>query len=81
MVISPLYARAAAPNIEALRRGLHDLGLDEERDFTFALRFLDGNLALAPAVAAEKWRRFGQPSTACGIKRYLRRAQLAALLS
>jgi putative ABC transport system substrate-binding protein len=52
-VISPLSARAAAPNIEALRRGLHDLGLDEERDFTFALRFLDGNIALAPVVAAE----------------------------
>ena len=52
-VISPLSARAAAPNIEALRSGLHDLGLDEERDFTFALRFLDGNVALAPVVAAE----------------------------
>jgi putative ABC transport system substrate-binding protein len=52
-VISPLSARAADPNIEALRRGLHDLGLDEGRDFTFALRFLDGNMALAPAVAAE----------------------------
>jgi putative ABC transport system substrate-binding protein len=52
-VISPLSARAAAPNVEALRQGLHDLGLDEERDFTFALRFLDGNIALAPVVAAE----------------------------
>src|ERR1700694_4451314 len=51
-VISPLSAGAAAPNIDALRHGLHDLGLDEGRDFTFALRFLDGNLALAPAVAA-----------------------------
>jgi putative ABC transport system substrate-binding protein len=52
-VISPLSARAAAPNIEALRQGLHDLGFDEERDFTFAQRFLDGNIALAPIVAAE----------------------------
>jgi putative ABC transport system substrate-binding protein len=52
-VISPLSAQAAAPNVEALRRGLHDLGLDEERDFTFALRFLDGNIALAPVMAAE----------------------------
>ena len=52
-MISPLSARAAAPNIEALRQGLRDLGFDEERDFTFALRFLDGNMALAPAVAAE----------------------------
>jgi hypothetical protein len=33
-VISPLSAQAAAPNVEALRQGLHDLGLDEERDFT-----------------------------------------------
>jgi putative ABC transport system substrate-binding protein len=53
VVISPLSARAAAPNIVALRQGLRDLGFDEERDFTFALRFLDGNMALAPAVATE----------------------------
>ncbi len=52
-VISPLSAQAAAPNIEALRQGLHNLGLDEDRDFTFALRFLDGNFALAPTAAAE----------------------------
>jgi putative ABC transport system substrate-binding protein len=52
-VLSPLSAQAAAANIEAFRQGLHDLGLDEGRDFTFALRFLDGNMALAPAVAAE----------------------------
>lgn len=52
-VISPLSARAAAPNIEALRQGLHDLGFDEGRDFTFVLRFLDGNMALAPDVAVE----------------------------
>jgi hypothetical protein len=36
-VISPLSAPAAAPNIEALRQGLHYLGFDEERDFTFVL--------------------------------------------
>jgi putative ABC transport system substrate-binding protein len=49
-VISPLSAQAAVPNIEALRQGLHDLSLDEARDFTFALRFFDGNIALAPTM-------------------------------
>jgi hypothetical protein len=29
---------------------LHDLSLDEARDFTFALRFFDGNIALAPTM-------------------------------
>jgi putative tryptophan/tyrosine transport system substrate-binding protein len=52
-VISPLSAQAAAANIGALREGLHDLGFDEGPDFMFALRFLDGNMALAPIVASE----------------------------
>jgi putative tryptophan/tyrosine transport system substrate-binding protein len=52
-VLSPLSAHAAAPNVEALRQGLHDLGYDEGRNFTFVLRFFDGNFASAPAMAAE----------------------------
>ncbi len=52
-VLSPLSAQAAAANIGALREGLRDLGFDEGRDFTLALRFLDGNFALAPVMAAE----------------------------
>ena len=52
-VLSPISAKAAAANIDALRRGLHDLGYDETRDFDFALRFLGGNLSLAPEFVAE----------------------------
>jgi putative tryptophan/tyrosine transport system substrate-binding protein len=52
-LLSPLSAQAAAPNVEALRQGLLDLGYEEGRNFTFALRFFDGNFALAAAMAAE----------------------------
>jgi hypothetical protein len=36
---------------------------------------------IAPFCSSLKRRRFDRPSTACGVKRYLRRAQLAALLN
>ena len=52
-LLSPLSAQAAAPNVEALRQGLLDLGYEEGRNFTFALRFFDGNFALAATMAAE----------------------------
>ena len=40
---------AVARNIDALRGGLHDLAYDEGRNFDFALRYLDGDMAKAAA--------------------------------
>jgi putative ABC transport system substrate-binding protein len=52
-VLSPLSARAAAPNVEALRQGLHDLGYAEGRNLAFALRFANGDSGAATAMATE----------------------------
>jgi putative ABC transport system substrate-binding protein len=52
-VLAPISAVAAARNIEALRKGLRDLGYSEERDLTLELRYADGAIERFPSLAAE----------------------------
>ena len=42
-----------AANLEALRRGLRDLGYVEGRDFTLETRFAEGQVERSPELAAE----------------------------
>jgi putative ABC transport system substrate-binding protein len=55
--LSPLSAGTDAPNLEAFRKGLRDLGWVEDRDFTLEARFADGNPDRLPELAVELARR------------------------
>jgi putative ABC transport system substrate-binding protein len=52
-VLSPTSSAAAARNIDALRRGLRDLGYSDRRDITLELRFADGAIERLGELAAE----------------------------
>ena len=52
-VLSPQLAATAAPNIEAFRSGLHDLGYVEGRNIVIDLRYAEGDLGRMPKLAAE----------------------------
>ncbi len=52
-VLSPQSAATAAPNIEAFRSGLHDLGYVEGRNIVIDLRYAEGDLGRMPKLAAE----------------------------
>jgi putative ABC transport system substrate-binding protein len=52
-VLSPQSAATAAPNIEAFRSGLHDLGYVEGRNIVIDLRYAEGDLGRLPKLAAE----------------------------
>jgi putative tryptophan/tyrosine transport system substrate-binding protein len=52
-VLSPQLAATAAPNIEAFRSGLHDLGYVEGRNIVVDLRYAEGDLGRMPKLAAE----------------------------
>ena len=51
--LSPLSASEAAPNLEALRRGLRDLGWIEGRNIVIENRFAEGRHDRLPELAAE----------------------------
>jgi putative tryptophan/tyrosine transport system substrate-binding protein len=51
--LSPLSAEADARNLDALRKGLHDLGWVEGRSFALETRFADGIADRLPALAAQ----------------------------
>lgn len=50
--LSPLSAASDAPNLEAFRRGLRDLGWVEGKDFALVTRFADGKHERLPELAA-----------------------------
>ena len=52
-LLMPVSAAIAAPNVEAFRRGLNDLGYIEGRSITFEYRYADGRDDLHPSLAAE----------------------------
>jgi putative tryptophan/tyrosine transport system substrate-binding protein len=52
-VLSPQSAATAAPNIEAFRSGLHNLGYVEGRNIVIDLRYAEGDLGRMPKLAAE----------------------------
>ena len=52
-ILSPQSAATWAPNLEALRTGLRDLGYIEGRNIWLEFRYADGNLERLPALAAE----------------------------
>jgi putative ABC transport system substrate-binding protein len=52
-VLSPISSAAAVRNVEALRRGLRDLGYSEDRNITLDLRYADGAIERLPKLAAE----------------------------
>jgi putative ABC transport system substrate-binding protein len=55
--LSPLSAEADAPNLEAFRKGLRDLGWVEGRSFILETRFADGKPDQLPGLAAELVRQ------------------------
>jgi hypothetical protein len=52
-LLSPLSPATAARNVEAFRKGLHDLGYVEGRNIVLELRFAEGIQARLPQLAAE----------------------------
>lgn len=52
-VLSPITKAAAAPNVEALRDGLRELGYTEGRNIKLEIRYADGDIARLPQLAAE----------------------------
>jgi len=52
-LLNPLSLAAAAPNIEAFRSGLQDLGYFEGRNYTLEFRFADGQVERLPKLATE----------------------------
>jgi putative ABC transport system substrate-binding protein len=52
-ILSPLSASAFAPNDQALRRGLSELGWVEGRNFVIATRYAEGRYDRLPGLAAE----------------------------
>ena len=52
-LLNPLSLAAAAPNVEAFRSGLQDLGYFEGRNYTLEFRFADGRVERLPKLAAE----------------------------
>ena len=52
-ILSPQSAATAAPNVEALRSGLHDLGYLEGRNIAIDLRYANGDLGRISKLAAE----------------------------
>ena len=55
--LAPLSAEAAAPNVEAFRRGLRDLGWVEGRDFVIETRVADGKAERLPELAEQLVRQ------------------------
>jgi putative ABC transport system substrate-binding protein len=55
--LSALSAEADAPNLEAFRKGLRDLGWVEGRSFILETRFADGKPDQLPGLAAELVRQ------------------------
>jgi putative ABC transport system substrate-binding protein len=55
--LSPLSAATDAPNLDAFRRGLRELGWVDGRTFTIEARFADGKAERLPALAAELVRQ------------------------
>jgi putative tryptophan/tyrosine transport system substrate-binding protein len=51
--LSPNSAESDAPGLDALRKGLHDLGWVEGQDFAIEARFAEGNPERLPALAAQ----------------------------
>lgn len=51
--LSPLSAETDAPNLEAFRKGLRDLGWVEGRHLTIESRFADGKVDRFPGLATE----------------------------
>ena len=52
-VLSPQSAASAAPNVEAFRSGLHDLGYVEGRNVVIDLRYAEGDLGRMSKLATE----------------------------
>jgi putative tryptophan/tyrosine transport system substrate-binding protein len=52
-ILSPQSAATAAPNVEAFRSGLHDLGYVEGRNIAIDLRYANGDLGRMSELAAE----------------------------
>jgi putative ABC transport system substrate-binding protein len=52
-LLNPLSLAAAAPNVEAFRSGLQDLGYFEGRNYTLEFRFAGGQVERLPKLAAE----------------------------
>jgi len=52
-VLSPQSAATAAPNVEAFRSGLHDLGYVEGRNVVIDLRYAEGDLGRMSKLATE----------------------------
>jgi putative tryptophan/tyrosine transport system substrate-binding protein len=52
-ILSPQSAASAAPNVEAFRSGLHDLGYVEGRNIAIDLRYANGDLGRMSELAAE----------------------------
>src|SRR5262249_27304766 len=52
-VLSPISRSGAARNLDALRRGLRDLGYVEGRNIELAFRFAEGLPERMPQLAAE----------------------------
>ena len=55
--LSPLSAESDVPNLDALRKGLRDLGWVEGRDFLIEARFADGKSERLPELAAQLVRQ------------------------
>jgi putative ABC transport system substrate-binding protein len=55
--LSPLSADTDAPNLDAFRKGLRDLGWIEGQHFTIHARFADGRAERLPKLAAELVRQ------------------------
>src|SRR5215212_3579687 len=51
--LSGRASASEAANVEALRRGMRDLGYVEGRDFTLETRFAEGQVERSPELAAE----------------------------
>jgi putative ABC transport system substrate-binding protein len=55
--LSPLSAETDAPNLDAFRKGLRELGWVEGKSFTIESRFADGKSERLPELAAELVRQ------------------------